>query len=80
MNDLIAIGRDVKWALNETKYAQRPTDPRLSGIYGTILFDELGEIPDGDLHQRNVTIFADGELDRVPVWIRLCIEGGCARR
>ena len=57
------IGRPVQ-AL--TKYAQHPADPRLNGIYGTILFDELGENPGGDLHQRNVTIFADGELDRSP--------------
>src|SRR5207245_11000795 len=62
VNELIAIGREVKWALNETKYAQHPRDPRLNGIYGTILFDELGETCDGDLHQRNVTIFADGQL------------------
>ena len=27
VNDLIAIGREVKWALNETKYAQHPTVP-----------------------------------------------------
>jgi proline racemase len=74
VNDLIAIGRDVKWALNETMYAQHPRDPRLNGIYGTILFDELGELPDGDLHQRNVTIFADGELDRSP-----CGSGSASR-
>ena len=65
VNELIAIGREVKWALNETKYAQHPRDPRLNGIYGTILFDELGETCDGDLHQRSVTIFADGQLDDV---------------
>ena len=74
VNELIAIGRDVKWALNETRYAQHPRDPRLNGIYGTILFDELGETPDGDLHQRNVTIFADGELDRSP-----CGSGSASR-
>jgi proline racemase len=66
VNDLIAIGREVKWLLNDTSYAQHPADDRLSGIYGTILFDELGTNADGALHQRNVTIFADGELDRSP--------------
>jgi hypothetical protein len=74
VNELITIGREVKWALNETKYAQHPRDPRLNGIYGTILFDELGETCDGDLHQRNVTIFADGQLDRSP-----CGSGSASR-
>ena len=73
-NELIAIGREVKWALNESKYAQHPRDSRLNGIYGTILFDELGENPDGGLHQRNATIFADGELDRSP-----CGSGSASR-
>ena len=33
--DLIAIGREIKWALDAV--AVHPTDPRLSGLYGTIL-------------------------------------------
>ena len=40
-----------------------PSDDRLSGIYGTIVFDKLGTTEDGSLHQRNVTIFANGEVD-----------------
>jgi proline racemase len=74
VNELIAVGREVKGALNETRYAQHPRDPRLNGIYGTILFDELGVTRDGDLHQRNVTIFADGQLDRSP-----CGSGSASR-
>jgi proline racemase len=65
LGDLIALGREIKWALNDTEHARHPTDPRLSGIYGTIWFDELGE-SDGQVQQRNVTIFADGEVDRSP--------------
>jgi len=30
------------------------------------VFDELGTTEDGSLHQRNVTIFTDGEVDRSP--------------
>jgi proline racemase len=30
------------------------------------VFDELGTTTDGSLHQRNVTIFTDGEVDRSP--------------
>jgi len=70
---LIAAGRAVKWALNDSPAAQHPEDPRLSGIYGTILYDDLGRTADGP-HQRNVTVFADGEVDRSP-----CGSGTCAR-
>jgi proline racemase len=58
---LIARGRQVKQALEGTEVARHPTDERLSGIYGTVLYESLG--PD---HERNVTIFADGEVDRSP--------------
>ncbi|MDG6103754.1 proline racemase family protein [Dactylosporangium aurantiacum] len=69
--DLIALGREIKWALNDTGHAAHPTDPRLSGVYGTILHEDLG----GDaVRQRNVTVFADGEVDRSP-----CGSGTCAR-
>lgn len=64
--DLITIGREVKHLLDDTDYAAHPDDDRLSGIYGTILFDDLGVADQGDLHQRNVTVFADGEVDRSP--------------
>jgi proline racemase len=64
--ELIIIGREVKHLLDGTDYAVHPSDGRLSGIYGTILFDDQGETEDGHLRQRNVTIFADGEVDRSP--------------
>ncbi|MEO7005654.1 MAG: proline racemase family protein [Terrimesophilobacter sp.] len=63
--ELISIGREIKWALNESEWAQHPTDARLSGVYGTILYDDLGDTAGGP-HQRNVTVFADGEGDRSP--------------
>ena len=43
LGDLIALGREIKWALNDAEHAVHPTDPRLNGIYGTIWFDELGD-------------------------------------
>lgn len=61
---LIAIGREIKWALNDHPAAQ-VSDERLSGVYGTILFDDLGRTESGPW-QRNVTVFADGEVDRSP--------------
>jgi proline racemase len=68
ITELIAAGREVKRALEGTE-AARHADERLSGIYGTILYDELGEG-----HQRNVTVFADGQVDRSP-----CGSGTSAR-
>ncbi|EAR24599.1 proline racemase, putative [marine actinobacterium PHSC20C1] len=71
---VIAIGREIKWALNDSVHAVHPTDDRLSGIYGTIVFQSLEPTADGSVRQRNATIFADGELDRSP-----CGSGTCAR-
>jgi proline racemase len=59
--ELIAAGRAVKRALDRTNVARHREDERLSGIYGTVFHDALGP-----LHQRNVAIFADGEVDRSP--------------
>ena len=71
--ELIAIGREIKWTLNEHPAAQL-ADVRLSGVYGTILVDDLGRDVSGGPHQRNVTVFADGEVDRSP-----CGSGTSAR-
>jgi proline racemase len=72
-DDLIALGRAVKAALAGSEHARHPSDDRLSGVYGTILHDDLGDTPEGP-RQRNVTVFADGEVDRSP-----CGSGTCAR-
>jgi proline racemase len=73
LGDLIALGREIKWALDDTEHGVHPSDPRLNGVYGTIWFEELGDTT-GEVHQRNVTVFADGEVDRSP-----CGSGTCAR-
>jgi proline racemase len=73
LGQLIALGREIKWALNDTEHAVHPDDPRLNGIYGTIWVDELGDA-EGQVQQRNVAVFADGEVDRSP-----CGSGTCAR-
>ncbi len=71
--ELIRLGREIKWALNEHPAAQLADDARLSGVYDTILVDDLGRTDDGPW-QRNVTVFADGEVDRSP-----CGSGTAAR-
>jgi proline racemase len=63
---LVALGREVKWALDAGPQARHPHDERLNGIYGTVLYEDLGRTHAGDLHQRNVAVFADGEVDRSP--------------
>ena len=67
------LGGLIKDSLNETHSFSHPEDPRLGGIYGVIFFeDQPGE--DGALCQRNVTVFADREVDRSP-----CGSGTSAR-
>lgn len=65
----IATGREIKSQLVGHPSVTHPTDDRLSGLYGVIFFDRLGPG-----HQRNITIFADGEVDRSP-----CGSGTSAR-
>jgi proline racemase len=70
---LLDLGREVRRILDDTALARHPSDPRLSGVYGTILFEDLGRAATGP-HQRNVTVFADGAVDRSP-----CGSGTAAR-
>jgi proline racemase len=58
---LIEAGRAVKRELASTEVARHRDDDRLSGIYGTVFYEQVGP-----LHQRTVAIFADGEVDRSP--------------
>jgi proline racemase len=77
VNELIAIGREIKAALLAHPQVFHPTDDRLSDVYGTIWFDELEKDAmddSGGLWQRNCTVFADGEVDRSP-----CGSGTSAR-
>ena len=73
LTDLIAIGREIRDAVNAAGAARHPVDSRLDGCYGTIWYDDLESTSDG-VHQRNCTIFADGEVDRSP-----CGSGTSAR-
>jgi proline racemase len=70
---LIATGREIKRDIEDRGLAVHPDDARLSGLYGTIFYCDADRDA-GRLHQRNVTIFADGEVDRSP-----CGSGTAAR-
>ena len=69
----IRVGREVQGLLNERGAGRHPSDDRLSGIYGVIFHEESPE-PEARVHQRNVAVFADGEVDRSP-----CGSGTSAR-
>lgn len=69
LTGLIAAGRAVKAALAAHPTARHPSDPRLDGIYGAVLFEDVpvsAEVRGAVMAQRNITVFADGQVDRSP--------------
>jgi len=70
---LIEAGREIKRALEAERDWVHPVEPELRDIYGVIFWQDEGR-RDGELVQRNVTVFADGEVDRSP-----CGSGTSAR-
>ncbi len=76
---LIALQRELRPALDRALDVVHPDEPELHGIYGVIFWqDEPTTTTDQTagvaLTQRNVTVFADGEVDRSP-----CGSGTSAR-
>jgi proline racemase len=66
---LIERGRELKHELERSHEFVHPLEPELRDIYGVIFWQrEAGNV------QRNVTVFADGEVDRSP-----CGSGTSAR-
>jgi len=70
LEDLRQMGHAVKGAVESALTVTHPTEPGLTGIYGTI-FTAPPTSSAADL--RNVTIFAEREVDRSP-----CGTGTCA--
>jgi len=68
---LIELGRAIKAAIEAEHEVVHPLEPELRGIYGVIFWRDEADTP---LTQRNVTVFADGEVDRSP-----CGSGTSAR-
>lgn len=60
---LIALGDEVKHAVEDAMDVVHPTESELRGIYGTIIH---GAPRDPRSDQANVCIFADREVDRSP--------------
>jgi len=68
---LIELGRAIKADLEKTHAIVHPDEPELRDVYGVIFWQDESAKP---LTQRNVTVFADGEVDRSP-----CGSGTSAR-
>ncbi len=69
--ELIGLQRELRPALDRALEVVHPGQPDLAGIYGVIFWEPVeGE----ERTQRNVTVFADGEVDRSP-----CGSGTSAR-
>jgi proline racemase len=68
---LIALGRELKAAIEAEHDVVHPVEPELRDVYGVIFWQHERDSP---LTQRNVTVFADGEVDRSP-----CGSGTSAR-
>ena len=56
-------GMEIKRAVERTHAVAHPLDPSLQGIYGTIF---TGPPNDSHADLRNVTVFADAQVDRSP--------------
>ena len=69
---LIELGREIKHELERLREFVHPLEPELRDIYGVTFLESLEREPSPT--QRNVTIFADGEVDRSP-----CGSGTSAR-
>jgi proline racemase len=67
--DLRRAGMEIKAAVESAVRVIHPEEPKLQGIYGTIFTGPAGSGAD----LRNVTIFAEAEVDRSP-----CGTGTCA--
>ncbi|MGI8687249.1 MAG: proline racemase family protein [Thermomicrobiales bacterium] len=63
VTELIARGMAVKHAVEAATAIIHPTEPELRGIYGTII---TGPADGAGARHRNVTVFAEGEVDRSP--------------
>ena len=68
---LIELGRRIKAELEAAHEVVHPLEPELRDVYGVIFWQGEQTEP---LTQRNVTVFADGEVDRSP-----CGSGTSAR-
>src|SRR6185436_4880969 len=68
--ELRRVGMQIKHSIEASLRVVHPDEPGLHGLYGTIF---TGPAANSCADLRNVTIFADAEVDRSP-----CGTGTCA--
>jgi proline racemase len=61
--ELRRVATDIKAALESSVTIAHPAEPGLTGLYGVIF---TGPPNDPEAHLRNLTVFADAEVDRSP--------------
>jgi proline racemase len=61
--ELRRIATDIKASLEASLTIAHPAEPGLAGLYGVIF---TGPSHDPEAHLRNLTVFADAEVDRSP--------------
>ena len=62
---LTEIGMKMKYDIEERMLIQHPIDTGITGIYGTIFYEDVVRSED-ILNTKNVCIFAKGQVDRSP--------------
>jgi len=70
---LIELSAQIKADILARHQLAGPEDDRVNGLYGVIFYDRLATEA-GRIEERNVAVFADGQVDRSP-----CGSGTCAR-
>ena len=74
VDELIGLGRRIKAAVERNRDVVHADAPAIRDVYGIIFFETASDDTGKPLHEKNLTIFADGEVDRSP-----CGSGTSAR-
>lgn len=73
LRTLIGLAAEIKAGITGSRTLTDPDDARINGLYGVIFYDRI-TTGDGSAAERNVTVFAGGQVDRSP-----CGSGTSAR-
>ncbi len=65
LDQLVKLGMEIKYKIMAQMEIVHPLEEELQGIYGTIIVEPVRRVG-GSLESRNVTIFADAQIDRSP--------------
>lgn len=63
---LVKLGMELKYKIMKMMDVVHPLESELHGIYGTIITEAISDEGNGVLSSKNVTIFADAQIDRSP--------------